>query len=320
MVRRNGHVGDACDLSALGAFGEARDEYLGYLAVEQGVSDNTKEAYRRDLDDYLSFLVDNHVFDLDSVTYEDIIDYLASLDSRGYAATTSNQHISVVKGFHRFCVRENLTENHPSATVRLPKLASDLPDVISIEEAYRLLDQPFDDTPAGMRDHAILEVLYGCGLRASEVCGLDLESVRLGEGILLVFGKGSKERVVPIAGSAQRVLDEYLVSGRHRLARTMTRPESAAAVFLNQRGGRITRQSVHRIVASYGARMGISDLHPHTLRHSFATHMLSGGADLRSLQEMLGHSDISTTQIYTHVDREHIRAEYLSAHPRADKR
>lgn len=171
----------------------------------------------------------------------------------------------------------------------------------------------------GLRDHALLEVLYGCGLRASEAAGLDVGAVFLDEGLLRVFGKGSKERVVPICGSASKTLGEYLEIGRGKLAAHAKGTLGTPAVFLNQRGTRITRQTVFNLVATYGARVGVEGLHPHTLRHSFATHMLAGGADLRSLQEMLGHSDIATTQIYTHVDRTHIREEYLNAHPRAHR-
>ena len=178
-----------------------------------------------------------------------------------------------------------------------------------------MLSQPFGDDAAGLRNRAILEVLYGCGLRVSELTGLDSGGLLLDEGFLRVVGKGSKERVAPIAGAAADALRNYLERGRPELAKPYAKPTSA--VFLNARGGRLTRQSVHAIVARAGLSIGVENLHPHTLRHSFATHLLSGGADLRVIQEMLGHSDISTTQIYTHVDRAHIHDEYISAHPRA---
>ena len=199
--------------------------------------------------------------------------------------------------------------------MKLPKPAEKLPDALSIAKMNALLDGLPHDTPTDLRNRAILEVLYGCGLRVSECTGLDLSSCLLDQGILRIKGKGGKERVSPISGSAANALAEYLEIGRPQLVKSYAKPTSA--VFLNARGGRLTRQSVHTLVANAGVSVGVKNLHPHTLRHSFATHMLEGGADLRVIQEILGHSDISTTQVYTHVDRSHIREEYLSAHPRA---
>ena len=178
-----------------------------------------------------------------------------------------------------------------------------------------MLSRPLGSGPLALRNQAILEVLYGCGLRVSECTGLDLGDCILEEGYLRVVGKGGKERISPISGAALEALGAYLERGRPALAKPYAKP--TAAVFLNVRGGRLTRQSVHAIVADAGRLVGVDNLHPHTLRHSFATHMLEGGADLRVIQEILGHSDISTTQVYTHVSRTHIREEYLSAHPRA---
>ena len=181
------------------------------------------------------------------------------------------------------------------------------------DQAARLLDQPFPPTPAGARDRAILEVLYGCGLRASELCALDVSSLLPEEGLVRVWGKGGKERVVPLLGTAAGAVSSYLASGRPSLDRS----GACAALFLNVRGTRISRQSVHAICERYGRLAGIEGLHPHTLRHSFATHLVEGGADLRVVQELLGHSSIQTTQIYSHVDRTHVRWDYLTAHPRA---
>jgi integrase/recombinase XerD len=213
-------------------------------------------------------------------------------------------------------VADEICENFPTADLPLPAKPARLPDVLSVEQAEALLDQPFPKTAAGQRDRAILETLYGCGLRVSELCGLDLRDVHLDKEVVRVFGKGSKERVVPIMGSAARVMGDYFTQWRPGLVgRTPTQ-----AVFLNQRGGRISRQSVHAIVERAGRMVGVQGLHPHTLRHSFATHLLEGGADLRVVQELLGHADISTTQLYTHVDRTHVRGVYLAAHPRAHVR
>lgn len=296
-----------------------RDEYRAYLLVEKGASANTVQAYCHDIDGYLDFLEGLGVSDPDAVDRDMVVAYEASLKDAGMAATTIERRVSAVKGFSRFLVSENLTDNEPAADIPLPKKPERLPDVLSISQVTALLDQPFPDTAAGLRDKAMLEVLYGCGLRVSELCDLDRENLFLDEGMLRVFGKGNKERICPISGTASEALEMYLDEGRPALMRPISKPKDVDAVFLNQRGGRITRQSVFRIVAADGAHVGIEGLHPHTLRHSFATHMLAGGAELRALQEMLGHSDISTTQIYTHVDRTHIREEYLSAHPRAKR-
>ena len=291
----------------------AKREYLDYLAIERGSSSNTVEAYGRDLDRYLAFLSDAGIARPEDVTRAAIEDHIAALTGVGLAPTSVERAVSAIKGFHRFMVADEICENFPTADLPLPAKPARLPDVLSVEQAEALLDQPFPKTAAGQRDRAILETLYGCGLRVSEFCGLDLRDVRLDEEVVRVFGKGSKERVVPIMGSAARVMGEYLDLWRPGLVgRTPTQ-----AVFLNQRGGRISRQSVHAIVERAGRVVGVQGLHPHTLRHSFATHLLEGGADLRVVQELLGHADISTTQLYTHVDRTHVRGVYLAAHPRA---
>ncbi len=290
-------------------------EYLGYLAVERGSSGNTVEAYGRDLSRYVGWLADRGVRDPEDVTRGLVEEHVAALVDVGLAPASVERAVSAVKGLHRFMVADGICEAFPTSDLPLPSKPERLPDVISVDDAERLLDQPFPQTPAGLRDHAILEVLYGCGLRASELTGLDERAVLLDEGLLRVFGKGDKERVVPVLGAAAQALEAYLERGRGALAGR--RPTQA--VFLNVRGGRISRQSVHAIVEKYGRVAGIKGLHPHTLRHSFATHLLEGGADLRVVQELLGHANVATTQLYTHVDRTHIRRVYLAAHPRARK-
>lgn len=296
------------------------DEYLGHLSVERGASPNTVAAYRRDLSEYVSFLVMRDVNEPDSITRDDVTAYVQSLRVRALAPSTVERRVAALKGFHKFLVAEGLAVNHPAARVPLPKVPERLPDVISIEQADELLSQPFADGAVGLRDRAILEMLYGCGIRVSELTGLDTTDIELDEGFIRVFGKGSKERVVPISGMALHALVAYLEHGRSLLHPKASVGSSSSAVFLSSRGARLSRQAVHRLVKAHGARVGLSELHPHTLRHSFATHLLEGGADLRALQEMLGHADISTTQVYTHVDRRHVREEYLSTHPRARKR
>ncbi|MDZ4169107.1 MAG: site-specific tyrosine recombinase [Coriobacteriia bacterium] len=295
-------------------------EYLAHLVVERGASPNTVAAYRADLAEYARFLQGRDITSPDAIRREDITAYLLHLRERGLAPGSVERKAASLKGLHKFLVREGITENHPTARLALPKVPERLPDVISVDEAARLLSQSFPDGPVGLRDRALLEVLYGCGLRASEVTGLEMMDVDLDAGVVRVTGKGDKQRLVPICGMASRTLAAYLQTGRAHLRSARSVSGVDSAVFLSRRGRRMSRQSVHTMVSSYGARVGLEGLHPHTLRHSFATHMLEGGADLRALQEMLGHADISTTQVYTHVDTRHIREEYLSTHPRARMR
>ena len=308
----------------------AIDEYLDYLSIERGASPNTIEGYGRDLRRYAEWLAGEGVTDPGDVTRQLVAGHVQALQEVGLAPTSVERAVSAMKGFHRFMVVERICEEHPTADLPLPKKPARLPDVLSREQAAAMLEESnfaYTDDPsktvrrnalarAGLqRDRAILEVLYGCGLRVSELCGLDLREVMLEEEVLRVLGKGSKERLVPIMGSAARVLGEYLEEWRPVL---LEGKAPTPAVFLNARGGRISRQSVHAICERYGrVYAGREGLHPHTLRHSFATHMLEGGADLRIVQELLGHASIATTQLYTHVDRTHIRMVYLEAHPRA---
>ncbi len=302
-------------------------EFLDYLRVERGSSSNTVAAYRRDLELYLLFLRREGISDLLDVTRDEISLFEGWLaeGKPGYLPdgalsnpekpSTRMRRLSAVKGLHKFLVREEYTTKNPSDLIQPSKLPQRLPDVLSVALVDALLEQPFPQTPTGFRDRAVLEVLYGCGLRVSELTGLDRGDVFFEEGYLRVTGKGNKMRIAPLVGAAARALGAYLSKGRPILeAKAKSR---CSAVFLNARGGRLSRQSVHGICSRAGLVVGIENLHPHTLRHSFATHLLEGGADLRVIQEMLGHADISTTQIYTHVSRAHIREEYLNAHPRA---
>ncbi len=296
----------------------ALDEYLSHLRIERGASPRTAEAYRRDLEDYLAFLDGEGVEGFGDIDREKVAAFERSLMEQNLAVTTVRRRISAVRGYHRFLVREGLAPANPADAVDIPKAADRLPDVLSIEEVGEMLDAFVGTRPSDLRDRALLEVLYGCGLRASEAVGLDMEAVNFDDGFLRVFGKGSKERIVPIAGAAERALRRYLAEGRPALARAAANPtaDALAAVFLNQRGGRLGRQSVFNLARKAGRVIGRYDLHPHTLRHSFATHMLKGGADLRVLQEILGHADMSTLQVYTHLDRTHLHEEYAHAHPR----
>lgn len=292
-------------------------DYLDYLAVERGLSSNSVKAYRRDLETYTAFLERRGVA-IEDVARADIEAFTIERRLGGYATSSVERSLSAVKGLHKFMLREGFSSSNPASAIKLPKKAERLPEVISIEAAGALLDQEFPPTDAGERDHAALEVLYGCGLRASELVGLDIRNAHLDEGLLRVMGKGSKERLVPIAGTALKSLRRYIYGGaRDGLAAHAHSIDESPAVFLNKNGKRLSRQSLHAACERYGRAVGIEGLHPHTLRHSFATHMLSGGADLRVLQEILGHADISTTQVYTHVDRVQLTEVYLAAHPRA---
>lgn len=286
---------------------------MGYLAFERGSSSHTVEAYGRDLERYVKALEEKGVTEPDDVTRPLIEEHLEHLAEEGYAPSSVERALSAIKSFHRFMLQEEISSVSPAAALPLPKKAERLPDVLSVRQALALLDQPFPKTAAGQRDRAIIEVLYGCGLRVSELTGLDVGAISLEDEVVRVIGKGSKERLVPLMGSAHKALAEYLSNWRGELVSS----RSGAAVFLNVRGGRISRQSVFAIVERAGRVVGIDGLHPHTLRHSFATHMLQGGADIRIVQELLGHSSIQTTQLYTHLDRSHLRMAYLSAHPRA---
>ncbi len=297
---------------------EAIDEYLIHLRVERGSSNNTISQYARDLSLYAADLKRCDKINVADITRDDVIAFETGIMKAGYSPATVKRRMSAVKGFHRFLIREDMTDKNPADSIKLPKIPERLPDVLSIDQVERMLDMHTDSSPTGLRDRALLEVLYGCGLRASEICGLDTDSLYFEEGFLRVFGKGSKERIVPISGEALRALDRYLADARPALSMKSKNPKSTdvKAVFLNARGTRLSRQGLHAIVAKAGGAIDVDDLHPHTLRHSFATHMLEGGADLRVIQEILGHSDISTTQIYTHIDRTHMIEEYRAAHPR----
>jgi len=302
------------------AFSTALNEYLAWLTAERGASILTIEAYNHDLKMYQNWLsgaIDVHR--LADITNELPSLYVMELAEVGYAVSSQQRTAAAIRSFHRFCLREDLCENNPAATLALPKKSLALPKTLPIESVAALLDQDFPVSPIGYRDKAMLEILYGCGLRVSELTGLDRLQLLLPDGYLRVIGKGDKERLVPIGGAALTALNDYLAYSRpHLHTLSELEPRDTSAVFVNARGQRISRQSVFLIVVGYGKKVGIDKLHPHMLRHSFATHLLDGGADLLSIQKLLGHASVATTQIYTHVDISHIRAEYLAAHPRAN--
>lgn len=288
-------------------------EFVNYLSVERGYSLHTIKAYQKNLKEYVEFLKSKSIRKLDKVSRQDIVLYLAKLKDKHFSASTIAQNIASIRTFHKFLLREKFTSTLPTAELELPKKPKMLPDVLSIEEVELLLSQPSGLDPKKVRDKAILELLYGTGLRASELVSLAIGEVDLELGFIRCYGKGSKERVVPLGSYAKQALSEYAQHARPLLARR----SSSDAFFLNTRGEQLSRQGCWLIVKGYASQAGLRKIYPHSLRHSFATHLLEGGADLRSVQELLGHAFVSTTQIYTHVSRDHLREVYLESHPRA---
>lgn len=309
------------------ALRRARDGWLDHLRVERGRSEHTLRAYRRDTERYLQFLAAGGVTDPGDVGERQVTDFLAHLrrgddDHPPLAATSAARAVVAVRGLHRFLAVEGEVDHDPSREVQPPAPPRRLPKALSVTDVERLLQAAaVGDTPAALRDRALLEVLYGCGARVSEATGLDVDDLELGRsedgggGVVRLFGKGSKERIVPMGRFARDALDTWLVRGRPEMARA---GRGTPAVFVNARGGRLSRQSAWTAIRAAAERAGIrAEVSPHTLRHSFATHLLDGGADVRVVQELLGHASVTTTQIYTHVSTQHLREVYAQAHPRA---
>jgi integrase/recombinase XerD len=296
------------------------ERFLDHLLVERGLSGNTIAAYRRDLTRYRTFLAGRGVTDARHVADRDVTAHVAAVsastheDGTPYRATSVVRALSSVRAFHRFLLREGEIARDPTAGVVRPKLPRRLPRPLSVDDVSRLLAQPDPSTPAGVRDRAVLETLYGAGVRVSELVGLDVDDVDLEEGSVRVFGKGSKERDVPLGRYARDAIGAYLTRARPQLATRRSR----SALFLNLRGGRLTRQGCAGILAKHASAARVRrKVSPHALRHSFATHLLEGGADVRVVQELLGHASVATTQVYTLVTREHLREVYFTSHPRA---
>ena len=300
----------------------AVEGYLDHLRVERGASPHTVAAYRRDLRRYVDFLHRREIDDLAAVTPEMVADFAGDLRESSLAPASAARTVVAVRSLHRFAVDDGLTTIDPARQVTPPKTGRRLPKGLSLREVQALLDTPLVETPLGLRDAALLELLYGTGARISEVVGLDVDDVSRLAGAdadetvgLRLFGKGSKERWVPVGSYAREALRAYLVRARPGL---VAQGKGSPALLVNSRGGRLSRQSAWTILRTAAERAGITaEVSPHTLRHSYATHLLEGGADVRVVQELLGHASVTTTQIYTMVTVDHLREVYRSAHPRA---
>lgn len=295
-------------------------DWLSHLAVERGVSANTLSNYRRDLERYLSWLESTGISNLSEVRSQHLEDYVADLrrgdpssGRAGLAASSSARALVVARGLHKFAVAEGELGVDVAASVPPPTTGKHLPDTLSVAEVTALIDATSTDTPIGLRDRALLELLYGTGARISEITALTVDDLAGHDGMLTVTGKGNKQRLIPVGSHAARAVSDYLVRGRPALSKGKTH-----VALLNKRGGALSRQSAWGIVKDAAARAGINkEISPHTLRHSFATHLLEGGADVRVVQELLGHASVTTTQIYTHVSATNLREVWDTAHPRA---
>jgi len=300
-------------------FGDLVLDFLAYLELERGLSRNTLEAYRTDLQQFGVWL-DNQGHSALEVTHTQLTEFIGQLGTgergkgKAVAPATVQRKVACLRSFYRHLRREEILEHDPTAELRAPRSAHKLPQVLSRAEVKRLLEAPRGTEPRSLRDRALLELMYACGLRASEAIGLDVADVDLEDGVLRAEGKGSKERLVPVGREAVSAVRVYVERGRPRLVgdRAETR------LFVNSRGTGLTRQGLYKIVQRHAASAGLAGrMSPHTLRHTFATHLLAGGCDLRSVQEMLGHADIATTRIYTHLSAERLKGAYFEAHPRA---
>ncbi|MCE5089737.1 site-specific tyrosine recombinase XerD [Staphylococcus devriesei] len=290
------------------------EEYLKFIQIEKGLSENTIGAYRRDLNKYKTYMSVHKIAHIDFIDRQIIQECLGHLIDEGASSKSIARFISTIRSFHQFALREKYAAKDPTVLIETPKYEKKLPDVLEVDEVLELLETPNLNKNNGYRDRTILELLYATGMRVSELIQIEIEDINLIMGFVKVFGKGNKERIIPLGDTVIEYLDTYINNIRPQLLKkTVTN-----VLFLNMHGRPLTRQGIWKIIKQYGLQANISKkLTPHTLRHSFATHLLENGADLRAVQEMLGHSDISTTQLYTHVSKTQIRQMYNQFHPRA---
>lgn len=295
---------------------EALEEYIIYLKIERGLSANTVTSYKRDIEKYLTFLMEKKITQLDEVSRFEVLDFLQILRQSGAADNSIIRMVSSLRKFHQYLKRESIVSDDPMQLIDTPKKASTLPKAISPQAVEQLLEAPDTTTPLGVRDRTILELMYATGLRISELVNLKLSDMHLTMGFIQTMGKGEKERIIPLGEIASQWLDHYLDGARVYLQDQSA--ETSEYVFLNSRGKSLSRQGVWKKVKQLALEAGIDqNVTPHTLRHSFATHLLENGADLRMVQELLGHADISTTQIYTHITKTRLKQVYSDYHPRA---
>lgn len=289
------------------------EEYLDYLGVERGLAANTLESYGRDLRQFSAYIKSRNA-SLGELDRLDILTYLDGIKKQGKSTATVSRSLASIRSFFKFLSHEGKISTDPAAELDSPKVEKKLPSVLSLQDVEALLYKPDNTTPGGIRDRAMFEVLYATGIRVTELVSLTMSDVNLEAGFIKCLGKGNKERIVPLGSVAIKALHTYLTTGRTKLVRS----REVRSLFVNHHGRQLTRQGFWKLLKKYARESGIdANITPHTLRHSFATHLLENGADLRSVQEMLGHADISTTQIYTHVTKTRLREIYDKAHPRA---
>lgn len=289
-------------------------EYLSVLRLEKNLSDNTISSYSNDIRALLRYLADKNIADPSEVKKNDIAEFFKFLNQLGLNSSSAARYFSSIKGFFNYLLSNKYIELNPIDNISPPKLSKHLPEVLSLQEIELMLAQPDVNETLGLRDRAMLEVLYACGLRVSELASMKVSNLHFNEEIIRITGKGSKERLIPIGSSAISWVNEYLIRGRPLLEK---KSKSKNILFLNRLGSGLSRMGIWKIIDKYAVEAGIEQrVHPHTFRHSFATHMIEGGADLRAVQEMLGHADISTTQVYTHIDNDFLKQEHRAHHPR----
>ncbi len=287
--------------------------YLNYLRVEKGLSQNTIRAYQRDIDKFAIFVRERKLT-VSTVSRGDVVDFLGTLYRKGLDSRSVARHLVTIRGFFRFLLMEETISKDPAGDIESPKFRQSLPDFLSLEEVDKLLRQPDVSAVVGLRDKTMIELMYSTGLRVSELCGLRLADIQIDAGCIRCIGKGNKERIVPVGRQALAGVQDYMRKSRPDLLGSHSSPY----LFLHTRGSKLSREAFWKMLSEYGRKAGLrKSLSPHMLRHSFATHLLDRGADLRSVQMMLGHSDISTTQIYTHVVEERLKQVYKAHHPRA---
>lgn len=293
-------------------------DFLNYLRIERNLAKNTQTAYLDDLDDFWQFLSGKGISSPAKVNHQTLIDYARELKKRDMAETSVARHFSSLRAYYKFLIMEGYLEADPTQFLDSPKLPASLPKILNLEDIELMLNAINTDTPLGLRDRAMFELMYAAGMRVSEVCTLTLEQILLDEDIVLVRGKGNKERIVPLGGEAKRWLLEYVEHGRPSLEKGYF---NEGILFLNNKGKPLQRKGIWFVLKKLAEKVKLNKpVSPHTFRHSFATHLLEGGADLRIVQEMLGHVDISTTQIYTHLDSTYLKEVHSSFHPRARRK